>query len=415
MMYILALVGGMLTIASPCILPIIPLVFSRADRSFTRERLPMLVGLAVTFAAVAGLGTWAAGNLLVGSEIGRYAALILMGAVGLSLASTRFAERVARPLTRLGAHFAGRSHATSSVLRNAGVGAAIGLLWAPCAGPILGLVIAGAAHAGPERGYALLLAFAVGAGLSLALLLVVGQRSIALARRAGVAETRVRRVLGVATVLTVLVIGFGLDSAVFAKSGLAQTAGAEEQIVRRLAPDLSTPAMDGARPIGALSERILAPALSRDQGALPSLDGGTEWINSPPLTPESLRGKVVLIDFWTFACYNCLNALPHVKALYAKYKDRGFIVIGVHTPELAHERVVANVRREVKRLGITYPVVIDNDNRIWNAFRNQYWPAAYYADATGHLRYYQFGEGKYDEQDKAVAQLLDEAEASRKQ
>ena len=142
---------------------------------------------------------------------------------------------------------------------------------------------------------------------------------------------------------------------------------------------------------------------------MPGFTGATAWINSAPLTLDSLRGKVVLIDFWTFACYNCLNALPHVKALYEKYRQQGFVVVGVHTPELPQERVLDNVRREVTRLGITYPVVVDNDYTIWNAYHNQYWPAAYYVDATGELRFSHFGEGAYAEQDQAVARLLDEA------
>ena len=132
------------------------------------------------------------------------------------------------------------------------------------------------------------------------------------------------------------------------------------------------------------------------------------------LSPQALKGKVVLVDFWAFMCYNCLNAMPHVKELYAKYKDRGFVVIGVHTPELGPERVPQGVHDAVKRLGITFPVVIDNDNKIWNAYHNQYWPAAYFADATGKLRFYNFGEGRYDEQDKVVAKLLAERDAAAK-
>ena len=157
----------------------------------------------------------------------------------------------------------------------------------------------------------------------------------------------------------------------------------------------------------------MAPiALPQADGQLAPFEGGTEWINSTALTPELLRGKVVLVDFWTFECYNCLNALPHVKELYAKYKDRGFVVVGVHTPEFARERVPENVRREVAKLGITYPVVIDNDHRIWNAYHNQYWPAAYFADANGKMRFYHFGEGRYEEQDKVVAKLLAERDAN---
>jgi thiol-disulfide isomerase/thioredoxin len=142
---------------------------------------------------------------------------------------------------------------------------------------------------------------------------------------------------------------------------------------------------------------------------MPELARGHEWINSSALTRESLRGKVVLVDFWTFECINCLHALPHVKELYTKYKDQGLVVIGVHTPELARERVPANVRSAVKELGITYPVVIDGDYAIWNAWRNRYWPAAYFVDAKGTVRYHHFGEGSYEEEDAVVRQLLAES------
>jgi len=145
----------------------------------------------------------------------------------------------------------------------------------------------------------------------------------------------------------------------------------------------------------------------------PGFPGGTQWINSEPLSVESLRGKVVLIDFWTFGCYNCLNALPHVKELEAKYRDRGLVVVGVHTPEFPYEKDAENVRAAVKRLGVIYPVVMDNDYRIWNAFGNQYWPAAYYVDRKGQIRFQYFGEGNYDGQERIVQQLLAEAASSR--
>ena len=195
----------------------------------------------------------------------------------------------------------------------------------------------------------------------------------------------------------------------------ARTASAEELLVSRLAPR-AAPAPPAGISLDAFAAeedaRSATISLSQADGVLPGFAGATEWINSPALTPEALRGKVVLVDFWTFECYNCLNALPHVKELYAKYKDRGFVVIGVHTPEFARERVPDNVKRQVQKLGITYPVVIDNDNKIWNAFHNQYWPAAYYADAAGKMRFYHFGEGRYDEQDKVVAKLLAERDAN---
>jgi cytochrome c biogenesis protein CcdA/thiol-disulfide isomerase/thioredoxin len=418
-MLVLAFLGGVLTILSPCILPIIPLVFARTGRSFRRELLPMLGGLALAFTTAALIATATAHWLLVANEIGRNVALILLALVGITLLSPRVAEWLTHPATRAGEALLGGPSAggPATSLRNIVVGMAIGLLWAPCAGPILGLLIAASATAGAPRAASLFLTFALGAAMSLAFVLSLGARLIARIKRAGAADVVVRRVLGVATIVTVIAIFLGWDQTLFAKGGLVSTAYAEEHLVSHLTPGATKPPLAGMS-IDQFAEeeaaRAAPIALSIADGDLPGFAGGTEWINSPELTPQSLKGKVVLVDFWTFECYNCLNALPHVKDLYAKYKDRGFVVIGVHTPEFARERVPENVRSEVKRLGITYPVVIDNDNRIWNAFHNQYWPAAYYADATGKLRFSQFGEGRYEEQDKAVAQLLAERDAAAK-
>ena len=157
-----------------------------------------------------------------------------------------------------------------------------------------------------------------------------------------------------------------------------------------------------------------------DHGPLPDLAGGTEWINGvslglgqggATLPAAALRGKVVVVNVWTFECYNCLSALPHIKALEAKYRGRGVVVVGVHTPELARERVPRNVEDAVRRLGVTYPVVFDPNYAIWRAFHNEYWPSVYIADKNGRIRFQHFGEGAYDEEDRVVAQLLAEPAA----
>ncbi|CAN5918067.1 hypothetical protein BH11GEM1_BH11GEM1_09680 [soil metagenome] len=414
-MLLLAFLGGVLTILSPCILPVIPLVFARTGRSFRREIAPMLAGLAIAFAGAALIASATARWLLVANEVGRNAALVLLAVVGVALVSTRAAEWLTHPASRAGAALLGNQSGAPTPWRNVVVGMAIGLLWAPCAGPILGLLIAASATGGAPHAALLFLTFGLGAIMSLAAVTSLGTRLFTFLKRAGAADVVIRRVLGTATLLTVIALFFGWDRTLFAKGGLVRTAGAEELLVSRLAPrpasttPVGTSLDDFAADEAARSTPI---ALTQVDGVLPGFEGGTEWINSPTLTPAALRGKVVLVDFWTFECYNCLNALPHVKELYAKYKDRGFVVVGVHTPEFARERVPENVRREVSKLGINYPVVIDNDNKIWKAFHNQYWPAAYYADATGKMRFYHFGEGRYDEQDKVVAKLLAERDAN---
>ena len=146
-----------------------------------------------------------------------------------------------------------------------------------------------------------------------------------------------------------------------------------------------------------------------DEGPFTGFDGNTGWINSRPLSVEGLHGRVVVVGFWAFECSNCLAALPHVKSLESKFRDRGVVVVGVHTPELSQERVESNVRDAVRRYGVVYPVALDGNNQIWNAFNNRYWPAIYIVDTRGRVRYHHFGEGAYDDQEQVVQTLLDEA------
>jgi thiol-disulfide isomerase/thioredoxin len=147
------------------------------------------------------------------------------------------------------------------------------------------------------------------------------------------------------------------------------------------------------------------------EGEMPSLDGATEWLNSPPLTSAGLRGKVVLVDIWTYTCINWLRTLPYVRAWTAKYKDQGLVVIGVHSPEFLFEKDLANVRRSAKQMQVDYPIAVDNDHAVWRAFENEYWPAIYLVDAKGRIRYHQFGEGEYERTEQVIRQLLAEAGA----
>ncbi|MFL5481967.1 MAG: redoxin domain-containing protein [Gemmatimonadaceae bacterium] len=167
----------------------------------------------------------------------------------------------------------------------------------------------------------------------------------------------------------------------------------------------------GAARLGAIGAAIqqMACAALVNEGTLPSLSGATEWINSPPLTPEGLRGKVVLVDFWTYTCVNWTRTLPYVRAWAEKYKDQGLVVIGAHTPEFAFEKDIENIRWAAKAMNVNYPIAVDSDYGIWHAFDNNYWPAAYIADANGTLRFHHYGEGNYDGIERTVQRLLNEA------
>jgi cytochrome c biogenesis protein CcdA/thiol-disulfide isomerase/thioredoxin len=410
---VIAYLGGIFTIVSPCVLPVVPFVLARAYRPFRRSTLPTLAGMALTFTLVATAAAVGGGWIVHANRYARITAMALLGLFGVALLVPALAEWLARPLVQLGLRLHDGAHDGAGAAMRAGgllVGASLGFLWAPCAGPILGLVLTAAALGGASVRTALLLfLFAAGAATSLGLASVAGGKVLNVMRRSSSAEGYVRRVLGVLVIAALVVIAMGWDTEVLAKVTLLNTAATEQRLVDRLKAHGPDP---GSGPLGEsldafAAERKRTVPLAR-LGEMPELSGGTAWLNSPPLTRASLKGKVVLIDFWTFGCYNCRNALPYVKAYYSKYKDRGFVVIGVHTPEFPYEKDRKNVERALAELGIEYPVVMDNDYRIWNAFHNQYWPAAYYVDANGEVRYHHFGEGRYEEQEQVIEELLEE-------
>ena len=392
---ILAYFGGALTILSPCILPVLPFVFARSDRPFLRNGLPMLAGMALTFALVATLAAIGGGWAVRANQYGRIASLAVLALLGLSLLSARVADWIAAPFVALGNRLSQQSAANdNSVFSAAGLGVATGLLWAPCAGPILGLLLTGAALNGASvQTTFLLLAYAAGAATSLALALAIGGRVFALMKRSLGAGEWVRRVLGGLVLAGVAAISLGLDTGVLTKVSLARTGGLEQRLVDavRAAPAAKT-----------------AESLSQE-GPVPSLDGATQWLNTEPLTAEALKGKVVLVDFWTYSCINCIRALPYVRGWADKYKDYGLVVIGVHSPEFAFEKEPANVVKAVQDLGITYPVALDNRYAVWRAFGNEYWPAHYFADAQGQIRHHHFGEGDYRQSEDVIRQLLTQA------
>jgi cytochrome c biogenesis protein CcdA/thiol-disulfide isomerase/thioredoxin len=404
---ILAYLGGILTIASPCILPVLPFIFSRADRPFLRSGLPLLVGMALTFALFATLAAVGGGWVVAANQYGRWLALVLMAVFGITLLFPAVAERVMHPLVSAGNRLsdkiaADQQHQVGPSLL---LGVATGLLWAPCAGPILGLVLTGAALQGANVGSTfLLLAYAAGAATSLALALLIGGKVFSAMKRSLGAGEWIRRVLGAAMLVGVVAIALGLDTTVLARISAASTGGIEQRLVQMFTP-AATPAK---LPVQTAVDT--QPVLD-DLGEMPALSGAVQWLNSPPLTAESLRGKVVLVDFWTYSCINCLRTLPYVKAWAEKYRDQGLVVIGVHAPEFAFERDIGNVTKEAKKLGIDYPIAIDNNYSIWRAFNNQYWPAHYFIDATGHIRYQHFGEGDYAQSERVIQELLRQAGA----
>src|ERR1700683_3954892 len=403
LIYLLAFVGGVLTILSPCILPVLPFVFSRADQPFRRSGLPLLTGMALTFALVATAAAFGGHWVVRLNQGGRYVAIVIFLVFGLPLLFPSLAEALTRPLVQAGAKIQGGPSSDISVGKSFVLGISTGLLWAPCAGPILGLILTGAAIQGPGvRSSFLLLSYALGAATSLGIAFLAGKKVFSAMKRSLSLDVWIRRVLGVAVIVGVVAIALGWDTNLLTKFSFVNTAKAEEHLVSALGAE--KPALV---PVSA-SDPV--PVLA-DEGPMPELSGAVGWLNSPPLTTKSLRGKVVVIDFWTYSCINCLRALPYVEGWSAKYKDAGLVVIGVHTPEFAFEKERANVEKAVRDLKITYPVAIDSNYEIWQAFNNEYWPAHYFIDAKGRIRYHHFGEGEYDNSERVIQELLKESGA----
>ncbi|MBA1296314.1 cytochrome c biogenesis protein DipZ [Pseudomonas lurida] len=400
-MLLIAFLGGVLTVLSPCILPVVPFLFAGVDRT-RRSILLTLGGMALTFALIASLAVVSSEWVVRANATGRQVALIVMVLFALSLISARIGGWLARPFVLLGNRIAPDGRALSGPLKSLLIGIATGLLWAPCAGPILGVILTGAMLQGANAQTSLLLlAYGLGSALSLGTLIFAG-RGLVNRLKASIPLTGwLRRGAGVAVLAAAAVISTGADRTLLAGTSSEGVSRLESGVLENV-----------PKVVDYLVSKVkAAPLAANDQGAMPSLSGAVEWLNSPPLTPQALKGKVVLVDFWTYDCINCQHTLPYVKAWAEKYAKDGLVVIGVHTPEYGYERIIDNVKAQVRRLGITYPVAIDNNYAIWRNFDNQYWPAHYLIDAKGRIRGSHFGEGRYEAQERMIRALLDEAKA----
>lgn len=394
MFLIIAFLGGMISLLSPCTLPVIPLLFA-GFQGQRRHLLALFTGMIVMFTLVAMLVTVASEWIVNATLVGRWVALLVLAIAALALIFPQFAQRIAGPAVSAGNALNNRSTQTRGMLSAFLAGLAVGLLWSPCAGPILGAIfsINIAGHSSITTG-ALLIAYGGGCALMLALLAAGGRTLMAPLRAKSALMARLRQGAGVVMLATVVFNATGLTTALKGANGLADSL--ENSLLSLANPSTAQP-------------KLQPVVQETPRSDLPSLSGGTGWINGDPVTPESLKGKVVLIDFWTWDCINCQHTLPYVRDWANKYQSQGLVVIGVHTPEYPWEKPLSSVKDAVNKWQLPYRVVADNNYQIWNAFGNQYWPAHYYFDAKGQLRYTSFGEGNYDKQEQMIQQLLKEA------
>ena len=383
--------AGVITAISPCVLPVLPILLAGGACGGSRRPFAIVAGLVVSFVAFTLLAAWLLDLLGLPRDLLRNLAIALLFVVAATLLVPRFGALLERPLAALTRRRFGDSGG-GFVL-----GISLGLVFVPCAGPVLAYItVAAASREVDARAVLLTTVYALGAAVPMLAVALGGQRA---ARR--FRAPALRPVLGVVVAAAALAIVFNLD--VRAQTALGDyTTWLQEPVERT---DFVARELGGGSKVAAPQVGDSLP----DFGRAPELRGIQEWLNTPggrPLTLEQLRGKVVLIDFWTYSCINCLRTLPHLRAWDAAYRDDGLAIVGVHSPEFAFEHVPSNVRDAVRRLGLRYPVALDNDFATWTAYSNQYWPAKYLIDRRGNVRYAHFGEGEYERTERLIRRLL---------
>jgi cytochrome c biogenesis protein CcdA/thiol-disulfide isomerase/thioredoxin len=406
----IAFVSGLVTILAPCIWPLLPIILSSSVGGGKGKAFGITLGIMASFAFF----TLTISSLVMlfhfDPNVLRLLAVVVIGFLGLTLAvpalSLRLEALVSRFTGKLGGRFAERGGFLGGLV----TGIALGVVWTPCAGPILATIATLAATSAVNFQIVLVtLVYVLGVGIPLFFFALGGSWFFAKSRFVNKFTGRIQQVFGIIMILTALAIYTNYDKVLQAKLldvfpsytnfiiKLENTGGVQEQLDILRGRETSR------------TDTSTVPSNLNDYGEMPDFAGIEKWLNSEPLRIADLKGKVVLVDFWTYTCINCIRTLPYVTSWYEKYKDKGFVVVGVHTPEFEFEKKTENVQSAISQYKINYPVAQDNNYETWNAYNNRYWPAKYLIDTKGHLRKFHFGEGKYEEMEMAIQELLTEA------
>jgi cytochrome c biogenesis protein CcdA/thiol-disulfide isomerase/thioredoxin len=408
--------AGVITAVSPCVFPVLPVLFAGGASGGRRRPYAIVAGLVLSFALFTLFAAWILDRLGLPKDLLRDVSIAFLFLLAATLLLPRLGELLERPflfLTRRRAGDLGGGFL---------LGVSLGLVFVPCAGPVLGVITTQAARLDFGVDTILLtFAYALGAAVPMLVVAAGGQRASAGVSAFRAHQAEARAALGVLMALAAVGITFNVDQRLqtaigdytgFLQEQVEKTSSAQRRLRKLTGADrnaLQRAIAGGERKAtAALAERRSSLP---DFGRAPEFSGISHWLNTSdgrPLTLRGLRGKVVLVDFMTYSCINCIRTFPHVKAWYERYRRSGLVVVGVHTPEFAFEHVLANVRRAASRFGLRYPVALDNDFDTWNAYSNQYWPAKYLIDIRGHVRYAHFGEGEYEKTEEAIRQLLGE-------
>jgi cytochrome c biogenesis protein CcdA/thiol-disulfide isomerase/thioredoxin len=405
----IAFAAGVITAFTPCILPVLPIVLAGGAGAGTRRPYAIAAGLITTFTAFLLAGAWLWGLIGISAKHQIQIGAALLLALALTLIVPKVGELVERPFLFVTRRRAG------DLGGGFFLGASLGLVFIPCGGPVLATLTANAAT---DRvgGWIVAIAIAYAAGAAVPLLAIAhGSRGLAARFRQHAQAVRIAGGVLMAAAAVVIYQGWAenLQTKVPGYAQWVQDAiegsSAATNRLDRLSGNTKPTLVPGREQLASQLGKVPL----KDYGAAPDVHDISAWVNSRPLSLTGLRGKVVLVDFWTYSCINCLRTLPYLKAWDARYRSKGLVILGVHTPEFAFEHDLGNVRAAVKRLGVRYPVALDNGYGTWKAYSNNYWPADYLVDQAGRVRDVHFGEGDYAKTERNIRLLLEAGKAGR--
>lgn len=396
-----AFLAGVVTILSPCILPVLPIILSSSAASGKKHPLGVVSGFVISFTFFTLFLTLIVKLTGLSADFLRNLSVVIILLFGLVLVIPKLQLFFEIFANKFSARFSTKNDQSEGFGGGFLLGISLGLIWTPCVGPILAAVIS-LAITGSVSGQAALITLAYSMGTALPMLAIIyGGRGI-IAKVPGLTRNlgKIQKVFGVLMILTAAAIFFNYDRKFqtyilekFPNYGVGLTQLEDNALIRG--------------ELDKLGEKMSEFDLSGAQA--PELIPGGEWFNSEPLTLASLKGRVVLVDFWTYSCINCIRTLPYLRSWHEKYSDKGLTIIGVHTPEFEFEKDAGNLAEAIQDFELAYPIVQDNNYETWRAYKNRYWPAKYFIDHEGQLRATHFGEGEYDESEETIRKLLQEA------
>ena len=416
--------AGAATALSPCVLPVLPIALSAGATGGRRRPLGIVAGLAVSFTFATVALVYVISALGLPNDFLRKLAIVVLLGFGVTLMIPPLAARLEAWMSQFASRAGVAKGRGDGFWSGTAVGASLGLVYAPCAGPILaGVITVSASQSFSAGRLAVALSYGIGSAVVLYFLMLGGRRVVAPLARRGVGLQIAMGAVMVVVALAMLrnydirfqnTIASSLPSFLVNPSeGLEDTAAAQSALARiRGASGHGIGARAASAPRPAAGAAAGPDSNLPVLGEAPEFVGNERWFNTPgdrPLTLRGLRGRVVLVDFWTYSCINCIRTLPYLKAWDAKYRRDGLTIVGVHTPEFPFEREASNVEAAIRENGIRYPVAQDNEQATWNAYGNQYWPAEYFVDSSGRVRFVHFGEGEYGEKERVIRELLAEA------